>query len=214
MEEQRPWLTPIPRYEPPAYPYVPDRSYVLGRGGADAVVSKARAGAQASHARARTVAGGTSAESSVHGPSRSCSARPDLRNSAAARTAPAGVRRAVRGACPSRADPDDHRRAREFAWQMVRIVLEVIDGRRPVAQLAALADPVVVAVVRTLRAAESAPGRSLGAGVPSRLRVMMVDGRAAEFCATYTRGDQTFAMAGRLVRDRRSGWRVQVLRLL
>ncbi len=95
----------------------------------------------------------------------------------------------------------------------MRVVLEVVDGRRPFAQLAALADPMVAAAMRTMIAGACAPGRELGVAVPARVRVMLVDERTAEICGTYTRGEQTFALAGRIAHKRR-GWQVTVLRLL
>ncbi|MFE3445268.1 Rv3235 family protein [Nocardia sp. NPDC059180] len=204
MKEARPWLTPIPRYEPPVSAYVPDKEHRWVRAGTRtetaAPIDRPKS-AEATVARA------------AHGPSRLCHSRPVLRKSDAARAAPAGVRRAMRGACSSGPEPANSGEAREFAGQAVRVVLEVVDGRRPFAHLATLADPVVAAAVRTVIAGESAPGRGLGVAVPARVRVMMVDERTAEICGTYTRGEQTFVMAGRIAR-RRGGWQVTALRLL
>nr|WP_256668380.1 Rv3235 family protein [Nocardia cyriacigeorgica] len=204
MKEQRPWLTPIPRYEPPASAYVPERER-----------RRVRAGVR-THTAA-PIDGPASAEATVapaaYSASKWCHARPVPRQSDTARAAPAGVRRAMRGACAAGATPACAVEAREFTMRTMRIVLEVVDGRRPFAQLTTLADPLVAAAMRTVIAGESAPGLGLGIAVPARVRVMMVDERTAEICGTYTRGERTFATAGRIAR-RRGDWQVTTLRLL
>ncbi|MGK8520201.1 Rv3235 family protein [Nocardia asteroides] len=103
--------------------------------------------------------------------------------------------------------------ARRFAESAVRIVLEVLDRRRPVPQLAVVADATVVAAVRTLVDAGLVPGRALGAAVPIRVSVALVDARTAEIFAAYSRGTRRFALAARVVRTRSAGWRLTALRI-
>ncbi|MGW4715820.1 Rv3235 family protein [Nocardia sp. NPDC004260] len=103
--------------------------------------------------------------------------------------------------------------ARRFAESAVRIVLEVLDRRRPVPQLAAVADATVVAAVRTLLDAGLVPGRALGVAMPIRVSVALVDARTAEVFAAYARGGRRFAVAARIVRTRSAGWRLTALRI-
>ncbi|MFI2282550.1 Rv3235 family protein [Nocardia beijingensis] len=103
--------------------------------------------------------------------------------------------------------------ARRFAESAVRIVLEVLDRRRPVPQLAVVADATVVAAVRTVLDAGFVPGRGLGVAVPIRVSVVLVDARTAEIFAAYARGGRRFALAGRIVRSRSAGWRLTALRI-
>ncbi len=95
----------------------------------------------------------------------------------------------------------------------MRIVLEVLDRRRPVPQLAVVADATVVAAVRTLLDAGLVPGRALGAAVPVRVSVVLVDAKTAEVVAAYGRGTRRFALAARIVRTRSAGWRLTALRI-
>lgn len=95
----------------------------------------------------------------------------------------------------------------------MRIVLEVLDRRRPVAQLAVVADATVIAAMRTLIAADLVPGRALGAAVPIRVSVALVDAKTAEVYAAYARGARRFALAARIVRTRSAGWRLTALRI-
>ncbi|WP_157170894.1 Rv3235 family protein [Nocardia araoensis] len=127
----------------------------------------------------------------------------------------AGVRSAVRRShAPAAAAGDETpSAARRFAESAVRIVLEVLDRRRPVPQLAVVADATVVAAVRTLLDAGYVPGRGLGVAVPVRVSVVLVDARAAEVFAAYARGGRRFALAARIVRTRSAGWRLTALRL-
>ncbi|MGQ4619581.1 Rv3235 family protein [Nocardia sp. R7R-8] len=103
--------------------------------------------------------------------------------------------------------------ARRFAESAVRIVLEVLDRRRPVPQLAVVADATVVAAVRTLLDARYVPGRALGVAVPIRVSVVLADARTAEVFAAYARGGRRFALAARIVRTRSAGWRLTALRI-
>lgn len=113
----------------------------------------------------------------------------------------------------------DHPSARDaamFADAALRGVLEVIDGRRPFAQLLPLlADGLADTVVSLARSARS------GAGPAAqlrrvRLRIVDHDGEAAEVFATYYRGQRVRAIAGRVeraeVRGRRR-WRLVALHL-
>ncbi|MEU1959717.1 Rv3235 family protein [Nocardia sp. NPDC019255] len=140
-----------------------------------------------------------------------CRARPR----AGSGPASAGVRRAVRGshASAARAGDEIGSSARRFAESAVRIALEVFDRRRPVPQLAVVADATVVAAVRTLLDAGLVPGRGLGVAVPIRVSVVLVDARTAEIFAAYARGGRRFAFAGRIVRGRSAGWRLTALRI-
>ncbi|WP_156370519.1 Rv3235 family protein [Nocardia arizonensis] len=103
--------------------------------------------------------------------------------------------------------------AREFAERALRVVLEVLDHRRPAAQLAAFTDPRVVAAVRTVVTSGAAPGQQLGTATLGRVTVVPVDGRTVEICAGYDRGARHFALAGRIVRVESGGWRLAALRV-
>ncbi|MFE7744138.1 Rv3235 family protein [Nocardia sp. NPDC057455] len=103
--------------------------------------------------------------------------------------------------------------ARRFAESAVRVVLEVLDRRRPVPQLAVVADATVVAAVRTLIGAGLVPGRDLGVAVPTRVSVVLVDAKTAEVFAAYARSGRHFALAARVVRTRSAGWRLTALRI-
>jgi hypothetical protein len=121
----------------------------------------------------------------------------------------------VRRSHASTAQAEDESRsaARRFAESAVRVVLEVLDRRRPVPQLAAVADATVVAAVRTLIGAGLVPGRDVGVAVPMRVNVVLVDARTAEVFATYGRGRRHFALAARIARTRSAGWRLTALRI-
>ncbi|MBF6465170.1 hypothetical protein IU427_08225 [Nocardia beijingensis] len=103
--------------------------------------------------------------------------------------------------------------ARRFAESAVRIVLEVLDRRRPLPHLATVADATVVAAARTLIRADLVPGRNLGVAAPIRVSVVLVNDKTAEVFATYGRGERRFALAARIVRTRSAGWRLTALRL-
>lgn len=125
-----------------------------------------------------------------------------------------GLERVVRGTHPEIAASEVEvcSGARNFAWRTVQFAVEVLDGRRPVAQLAAVADSGVVAAVRTLVGARLVPGRALGTAVLTRVDVVMVDSVHAEVCAAYDRGARHFALAARIARGRR-GWRMTAFRV-
>jgi hypothetical protein len=136
------------------------------------------------------------------------------RNDQTGRSGPAGLRRALsggHGALPPVVELDSA--AKQFVERALRLALEILDHRRPVAQLTSIATPAVVAAVRTLVRADLAPGRTLGAAVLSRADLMMVDASTAEVFAAYDRGRQHFAIAARIARTRSTGWRLTVFRV-
>ncbi len=90
-------------------------------------------------------------------------------------------------------------------------MLEVVDGRRPVAQLGPVAEPTVLAAVETL-ARTGAAERRLGPAVLASVRTTTVAPGAAEVCGGYDRGNRRFAVAARIV-ARRGEWRLAALRL-
>jgi len=94
------------------------------------------------------------------------------------------------------------RAAMVFADAALRRVLEVVDRRRPIAQLRPLVTP---ALVDTVTALTRTP--HMAAATLRRVRLRMVDGEAAEVFGSYTRGPRVLAIAARieLHRDR---WRI------
>ena len=102
-------------------------------------------------------------------------------------------------ACSARASGnggDDARAAAIFADAALRRVLEVIDRRRPLAQLRPLLDG---ALVDTLLPA-ARRGDGVGSARLRRVRAQSVraDGTAAEVAANYTRGERVYAIACRV----------------
>jgi hypothetical protein len=103
--------------------------------------------------------------------------------------------------------------AAAFADAALRRVLEVIDRRRPMAQLRPLlADELLDAVIGLARASHTA------AAVLRRVRLRVVDrdGEAAEVFAAYSRGERMRAIAARVelvtVRNVRR-WRIVALQI-
>lgn len=124
----------------------------------------------------------------------------------------AGIRRTLRAVhAAERAAAADG--ATRFAERAVRMALEVLDRRRSVGQLAGLADPTVLAAVRTLVSADLVPGRALGSAVHLRVRLRLLDTDTAEVWAGYDRGGRRFALAARVARTRATGWRLTALRV-
>lgn len=119
------------------------------------------------------------------------------------------------------AEPPPPRAAATFADAALRRVLEVIDRRRPMAQLKPMLTPplldMVFALTRTAGPDKAAVLRRV------RLRTAAVDDQepheplAAEVFATYTRGRRVRAIAGRIEFqrcDQRSGrWRLVALHI-
>ena len=68
-----------------------------------------------------------------------------------------------------------------FADAALRHVLEVVDRRRPIAQLRPLVTPALIDTVTALTRAPHTAAATL-----RRVRLRMVDGEAAEVFATYT----------------------------
>jgi hypothetical protein len=107
-------------------------------------------------------------------------------------------------------DPMPPRAALEFADAALRRVLEVVDRRRPIAQLRSLVTP---ALIDTVTALTRVPHTGdTAAATLRRVRLRVVDGDAAEVFGTYTRGRRVLAVAARieLHRDR---WRIVALQL-
>jgi hypothetical protein len=130
---------------------------------------------------------------------------------AACRAAPTARRRAGRSRHRPRfavvREPVPPPQAVTFANVALRRVLEVIDRRRPVAQVRALVAPTVfdtvVAVMRGTHT-RSATLRRV------RLRMVDADDPAAEVFGTYTRGERVQALAARIVCER-GQWRIVAL---
>ncbi|MGW0250362.1 Rv3235 family protein [Nocardia goodfellowii] len=104
--------------------------------------------------------------------------------------------------------------ARKFADRVLRAALEVLDHRRPVAQLGGMVSPQVLAAVRTMVAGDSAPSRELGVATLAKVDVFMVDAENAEICARYLRGHRRLAIAARARYVRGGGWQLTVFRVL
>ncbi len=140
-----------------------------------------------------------------------CRPRIDRKSLRANRSAPAGIRRAHRAAhtADDRTEPSE---AREFAGRAIRILLEVLDRRRPVAQLNSLCVPALVHTVGALVAGDHAPSRTLGAAVLTKFRLFPADDHAFELIAMYQRGPRRLALAGR-VEHTATGWKLTALRL-
>ncbi len=144
---------------------------------------------------------------------RGCATRPDRKTLRRNHSAPAGVRRAQRAGHDTSRNPEPAG-ARAFATTSVRILLEVLDRRRPVAQLTALCTPGLVSAIGALVAGDHAPGRTLGSAVPGTVRLFQVQERAAEMVATYQRGPRRLVLAGRIERGSTTPWKVTALRVL
>ncbi|TCN57113.1 hypothetical protein EV641_102257 [Rhodococcus sp. SMB37] len=102
--------------------------------------------------------------------------------------------------------------AHRFAELAVRLVLEVVDGRRPDAQLTTVLTPALVTTFSAARRART----EADSAVVLRTRLQTVDARTAELFGSYARGHRVFAMAGRVVRTptrghTRHGWAITTL---
>lgn len=142
---------------------------------------------------------------------------------AVCRSTPALHRRAPRpsprsGHRPVR-EAEPPRTAVTFADAALRRVLEVIDRRRPVAQLRPLVAPALIdTVIELSRSSHVRGGRAVSERTVARLhriRLRMVDGTQgaeAEVFGTYTSGPRVRALAARieLYRDR---WRIVALQI-
>jgi len=118
-------------------------------------------------------------------------------------------------AVPAAPEQPSARAAAVFADAALRGVLEVVDGRRPFAQLQPLLANGLVDTVIAL--ARSSRNTRLAAQLQRvRLRIVDRDGDVAEVFATYCRGTRVGAIAGRVehaeVRGRRR-WRLVALNM-
>ncbi len=100
--------------------------------------------------------------------------------------------------------------AAAFADAALRRVLEVIDRRRPIAQLRPMLTPALLDMVFALTRSAGPDRAAVLRRV--RLRVTTVEPSAAEVFATYTRGRRVRAIAGRIeVKEGR--WRLVALQV-
>ncbi len=134
-----------------------------------------------------------------------------------ARTSPTPARRDPHRAPVREADPP--RTAVTFADAALRRVLEVIDRRRPVAQLRPLLAPALIdTVIELSRSSHVGAGRSQSVRTVARLcrvRLRMVDGAEgcqAEVFGTYTSGPRVRALAARIELDGER-WRIVALQV-
>lgn len=107
-----------------------------------------------------------------------------------------------------RAEPTPPPAAASFADATLRRVLEVIDRRRPIAQLRPMLTPALLDMVFTM-ARGAGPDK---AAVLRRVRLRTADVHAAEVFATYTRGPRVRAIAGR-IEIREGRWRMVALQV-
>lgn len=104
-----------------------------------------------------------------------------------------------------------------FADAALRGVLEVVDGRRPFAQLQPLlGNQVAEALITMARASRGSSAASAAQLRRVRLRIVDSEGNTAEVFATYQRDGRVRAIAGRVqraeVRGRRR-WRLVALQM-
>lgn len=118
--------------------------------------------------------------------------------------------RSLRPVGRSARDPIPPRAALVFADAALRRVLEVVDRRRPIAQLRSLVTPALIDTVTALTRVPHTGDTTAATLRRVRLRVVAAD--AAEVFGTYTRGARVLAVAARieLHRDR---WRIVALQL-
>jgi hypothetical protein len=104
-------------------------------------------------------------------------------------------------------EPSTSHEALVFADAALRRVLEVVDRRRPIAQLRSLVSP---ALIDTVIALAQTP--HTGTATLRRVRLRMVNDEAAEVFASYTRGQRLRAIAARVdrINDR---WRIVGLQI-
>jgi len=104
-------------------------------------------------------------------------------------------------------EPNASHEALVFADAALRRVLEVVDRRRPIAQLRPLVTP---ALIDTIIAMAQTPHTA--AATLRRVRLRMVNDEAAEVFATYTRGQRLRAVAARVDRINER-WRIVGLQI-
>jgi hypothetical protein len=101
------------------------------------------------------------------------------------------------------------RQAASFADAALRRVLEVIDRRRPVAQLNGL---LTAGLVESVLSANRLAGSRDGVAVLRRVRLQPAGPAAAEVFGSYSRGPRTHAIACRI--EQRAGrWQVVALHI-
>ncbi|OBK75887.1 Rv3235 family protein [Mycobacterium sp. 1164985.4] len=114
----------------------------------------------------------------------------------------------LRRAAPMPPEPAPSRGAVVFADLALRRVLEVIDRRRPLAQLRPLLAPALIEAVLAMTRHRHATVATL-----RRVRLRVVDdGAAAEVFGTYGRGQRICAIAARIAFDGQR-WRVVALQI-
>ncbi|GGK65342.1 Rv3235 family protein [Nocardia camponoti] len=104
------------------------------------------------------------------------------------------------------------RTAQRFTEQVFRLLLEVVDHRRPVQQLRGVVTERVFAAVRTMLCEDLVPGRESGSATLVRVRLTPDGPEAAEAFAVYRRGLRTLAIAGR-VEWSRGNWHLVAMRM-
>ncbi|MDI9899694.1 Rv3235 family protein [Rhodococcus sp. IEGM 1409] len=110
--------------------------------------------------------------------------------------------------------PDPSAVGADIFWnRSLRLVLETVDRRRNPRQLKGVLTPTVLEVVARLYTSDFS-ARKLGGAAVHMTHVQAVSERTAEVCATYTRGKQTFAVAGRIDHTDGTGWTVTALHVV
>jgi hypothetical protein len=89
---------------------------------------------------------------------------------------------------------------RQFAIGAIKLVLEVLNRRRPVAQLSAVAVPHIIDQFRALLM--SGPDRGAPPATLLRVHTQSVRPDAAEITVVYSRGSRVLAMGARVERRR------------
>ncbi|MFI5715652.1 Rv3235 family protein [Nocardia sp. NPDC051750] len=171
-------------------------------------VEPASAGGESSAAATTTTC---APEKPAEKPAADCRPRVDRRSLRSGSSTPASIRRVQRAghAVERHDEPGD---AREFAGRTLRILLEILDRRRPVAQLTTLCAPALIHTVGSLVAGDHVPSRTLGAAVLTKYRLFPAGDHVFELVAMYERGPRCLVLAGR-VEHTKTGWKVTALRL-
>ncbi|MFC7447538.1 Rv3235 family protein [Rhodococcus daqingensis] len=94
--------------------------------------------------------------------------------------------------------------ARRSAEHALRVTLEVLDRRRPPAQLRPLLAPSLAGLVGTL-SRQPVPARRLGVACLQRVHLRASDADTVEVFGSYSRGQRMFAVAARLERTPAAG---------
>jgi hypothetical protein len=118
------------------------------------------------------------------------------------------MRRGARRSARTAEETHPPQAAAAFADAALRRVLEVLDRRRPIAQLRPMLTPALMDMVFTMTRSTAPPDK---AGVLRRVRLRGTDA-AAEVFATYTRGQRVRAIACR-VEAERDRWRMVALQI-